>query len=101
MKTASLLALLALSRIVCAAEPSLPKEVKRFLDERKTCDHFRSEPIEGDMPGMKERREYVIDSMYIYCSGTDKRLATLKKRYGEHSKAMRLLNRLDEKIEPH
>jgi hypothetical protein len=49
---------------------------------------------------MKKRREYLVDSMDIYCSGSDRRLAALKKRYKDNRDVMHILNQFDEHIEP-
>jgi len=82
-----------------AADNTLPIEVRNFVAERKICDHFRDEPYEGGTPDLDKRREFVIESLDIYCSGTDKRLAALKKRYKNNKDVMQYLNKYDEHIE--
>ncbi|MGU7775703.1 hypothetical protein ACV229_36810, partial [Burkholderia sp. MR1-5-21] len=77
----------------------LPQEVKSYIAERNICDHFRGEPIEGNSPEQIERREFVVDSLDIYCSGTDKRLAALKRRYKNNRAAMDKLSQYEERIE--
>ena len=78
---------------------SLPPEVKEFIHERDLCDHFRGEPFEGDSPEQIRRREFIFESMEIYCAGTDRRLAALKRRYRDDAESMDLLNRYEETIE--
>ena len=77
----------------------LPDEVTRFLSERKTCEHFLGEPVEGRTLKQRERRDFVADSIDIYCSGTDKRLAALKRRYAKDASVMSVLNVLEDKVE--
>jgi len=82
-----------------AEAQTLPEEVARFLKERKICEHFLGEPVEGRTPEQRERRDFVADSIDIYCSGTDKRLAALKRRYAKNEPVMEALRQLEEKIE--
>ena len=77
----------------------LPEEVARFLEERRTCEHFLGEPVEGRTSEERERRDFVADSIDIYCSGTDRRLAALKHRYAADGAAMAALNALEAKLE--
>ena len=53
------------------------------MADRDACDHFRGEPVEGDTPDQLDRRAFVLESIEIYCAGTDRRLAALQKRYAE------------------
>lgn len=78
---------------------NLPDEVVRFIEERKTCEHFLGEPVEGRTAEQRKRREFVADSIDLYCSGTDKRLAALKRRYAGNATVMAVLRQLEEKLE--
>jgi hypothetical protein len=78
---------------------ALPEDTARFLSERKICEHFLGEPVEGRTLEQQERRDFVADSIDIYCSGTDKRLAALKRRYSKDASIMTILNALEEKLE--
>ncbi len=91
----------ALSVLVALVAPAqaLPDDVARFLSERKTCEHFLGEPAEGRTVEQRERRDFVADSIDLYCSGTDKRLAALKRRYSKDASIVAILNSLDEKLE--
>jgi hypothetical protein len=82
-----------------AASQAVPEEVEAFLRERELCDHFRNEPIEGIGKEADERRSFVLQSLDIYCSGTDKRLAALKRRFASHPNVMSALNEIEESIE--
>ena len=89
-----LAAILLLSSSVSAA--GVPNEVASYVQERELCEHFRQEPFEGQTPEQIERREFLRQSIEIYCSGTDRRLAALKLRYKDNTAALSLL----EKYEP-
>ena len=78
---------------------NLPGEVARFIEERKKCEHFLGEPVEGRTAEQRERRDFVADSIDLYCSGTDKRLAALKRRYAGNARVMALLRPLEAKLE--
>jgi hypothetical protein len=100
LKLAGCLVLLTACSHASALTPQrLPSEVRTFIEERKICDHFRGEPFEGDSPEQVERREFLLDSLDIYCAGTDKRLAALKRRYKANPAVMRRLNEFEERVE--
>jgi hypothetical protein len=71
-----------------ATEDALPAEVSEYIEERKLCDHFRGEPYEG----FPERRIFIIDSLDIYCAGTDRRLKALKRRYRDDERVVSALS---------
>lgn len=93
-----LLCMVTSSGATYAGDGRLPNEVRRFIEDRESCDHFRSEPFEGTSKEMVERREFLIQSVQIYCSGTDRRLAALKARYKNNKSVMSKLNKYEEKI---
>ncbi|WP_052321527.1 hypothetical protein [Ralstonia sp. A12] len=100
LKFSGCLILLSASSHASALTPQrVPSEVRAFIQERNTCDHFRGEPAEGDSPEQVERREFLLDSFDIYCAGTDKRLAALKRRYKANPAVMRRLNQFEEHVE--
>jgi hypothetical protein len=84
---------------VSAGNVALPPEVQSFISDRDTCDHFRGEPVEGTSPEQIKRREFVAESLEIFCAGTDRRLAALKKRYKNNSEVTKRLNQYEENIE--
>lgn len=89
---------LSLTTSASAAEVALPPEVERFVADRDACDHFRGEPYEGDSPEQVERRKFVFESLDIYCSGADKRLAALRKRYKDNKAVMERLSKYEDTI---
>ena len=91
-----LLLLLALSS---PPTPAIPSEVVAFVADRDACEHFRGEPIEGDSQEQVERRAFVQESLDIYCSGTDHRLAALRKRYAGNPAVMSALVGYEQVIE--
>ena len=77
----------------------LPPEVATFIVERDTCEHFRGEPFEGSSVEQVERRTFIQQSLDIYCAGTDRRLAALKKRFAGNASAMLALGHYELAIE--
>lgn len=99
MKTLAVLAMmLAGSPAPCQAQ-SLPPEVRAFIAERRTCEHFLGEVHEGDTPERAARQRFVSDSIDIFCAGTDKRLAALRRRFEGNDTVLRELKPFEEKIE--
>lgn len=78
------------------ADETLPPDVQRFVDRREGCDHTRGEaPEPGDRQAMKD----IARQMKTLCTGTDKALARLKKKYASNPSAMRRLNEFETTIE--
>jgi hypothetical protein len=90
---------IALATVAHAGDHPLPPEVATFIQDRDACDHFRDEPHEGDSPEQTERRAFIFESLEIYCPGTDRRLAALKKRYKNNTEVLKRLNDYEDKIE--
>ena len=80
------------SAAVASGSSTLPPEVESYIADRELCEHFRQEPADGGTPEQDKRREFVRESIEIYCAGTDRRLAALKRRYVSNSA---VLSRLD------
>jgi len=79
-----------------AAETRLPADVAKFAEQREGCDHFRGEfPDPPDEQRMREI-EHEIRKL---CTGTDKKLAQLKRKYGKNQAVMKRLNEFEDKIE--
>lgn len=87
--------------MVAGNNQDLPAEVASFIEERNTCEHFLGEPYEGEGASaeMEERREFIFESYEIYCAGTDRRLAALRKRYRDNPVVLERLKKYEEKIE--
>jgi predicted oxidoreductase len=67
------------------AEP-LPRDVQKFVDRRVDCDHVR-------------RIKELPRELGKLCTGTDKELAQLKRKYAANSTIMQILNQFDTGIE--
>lgn len=94
------LVLLAFSSAAVASDgTTLPPEVQSYIADRELCEHFREEPADGGTSEQNKRREFVRESIEIYCSGTDRRLAALKKRYAENSVIRSRLGKYEPAIE--
>lgn len=76
----------------------LPPDVDAFVRDREMCDHFRGEPTEGSGREEVARRDYVRGSVEIYCPGTDRRLAALKRRYAGDPAIVKVLASYDDRI---
>jgi len=79
---------------------NLPAEVKSFVDQRDGCDHFRGEPWDGgDDPDVKERREFIFQNIKELCTGADRRLRELRKKYRNDKVITELLKGYEDRIE--
>lgn len=78
------------------ADPAqLPKEVQRFIDRREGCDHMRGEDGDGD----QQRQKEILRELDRYCTGTDKALARLRKKYAENPAVIARLKDFEDVIE--
>ncbi len=94
------LVLLALISSINSWAQPIPKDVTSFVDTRKTCDHFQSEPWDpGDEPEVKERREFLFKMTKKYCAGTDRRLSSLRKKYRNNNRVLTILKGFEDSIE--
>ena len=72
-----------------------PVEVKKFLERRESCDHWRGES------GYDTERQADIDwAICQSCQGTDAELASLKRKYKAYVDVMGSLGELEAEIEP-
>lgn len=71
-----------------------PREVTTFMVDRDGCDHFR-----GEEPYDAERRAYIAENIAELCSGTDAKLATLRRRYAGDQSVTAALRGYEERIE--
>lgn len=79
-----------------AAEPRLPSDVVRYLAQREGCEHFR-----GDFPDPpdKQRMKEIEREIRSLCTGIDKKLAWLKRKYARNPLVLKRLNEFEENIE--
>lgn len=78
----------------------LPADVRAFIDDRDSCDHFRSEPWpETDSTDDRDRRRALIEGVRMNCGGTDARLAELRQRYAADSQVIAVLAEFEARVE--
>lgn len=97
-----LLQLLVILGLVCPsfAAKKFPADVQAFTNDRDGCDHFRGEPWDlGDDPDIKERREFIFKNIRELCTGTDKKLASLRKKYRNDPAVIKHLRQYEDRIE--
>ncbi|WCP12622.1 hypothetical protein sphantq_01024 [Sphingobium sp. AntQ-1] len=71
-----------------------PQEVTSFMVGRDGCDHFR-----GEEPHDAERRAYIAENIAELCSGTDAKLAMLRRRYAGDRSVTAALRGYEDRIE--
>lgn len=71
-----------------------PAEVTAFMVDRDGCDHFR-----GEEPYDAERRAYLEQSIVELCTGSDAKLAGLRRRYAADKDVIAALGGYEERIE--
>ncbi len=71
-----------------------PDEVTDFMVARDSCDHFR-----GEEPYDSERRAYLDENIRTLCTGTDVKLAVLRKRYAKDADVISALKDYEKTIE--
>lgn len=78
------------------AQDKLPPDVAKYVEQREGCDHFRGEiPDPPDAQRVKETEREIRK----LCTGTDKKLEQLKRKYAKNQAVLKRLNEFDEKIE--
>lgn len=78
------------------AQDKLPPDVVKYVEQREGCEHFRGEvPDPPDAQRMKE----IERETHKLCTGTDKKLAQLKRKYAKNQAVLKRLNEFEEKIE--
>jgi hypothetical protein len=79
------------------AATELPKDVEKFIVKRESCDHFRGEV---SSPGDKQRVRQLQLAVQKWCTGTDRYLAQLKKKYANDESITHRLAEFEANIEP-
>lgn len=79
-----------------AAEERLPTDVAKYVEQREGCDHFRGEVAD---PPDAQRMRQIEREIRNLCTGADKKLDTLKRKYAKNQAIMTRLNEFDENIE--
>lgn len=77
-----------------AQTTAFPYEVTSFMVDRDSCDHFRGEePYDG------ERRAFLAQNIAELCTGTDAKLAMLRRRYAGNASVIAALRGYEDRIE--
>ena len=92
--TAFAVSLVLSTQIGMSKAADLPMDVRNFLEQREGCDHLRGEY------GDDEARQYEINKNTCeLCQGTDKALASLKRKYRKNEDVSASLKALQPKVE--
>jgi hypothetical protein len=77
-----------------------PHEVRAFIDQRDSCDHFRGEPVPepADDPGGERRRE-IETALRKLCTDSDAELLRLRTRYRDDADVSAALETVQSRIE--
>ena len=79
-----------------AVEQSLSADVTNYVEQREGCDHFRGEvPDPPDARRMKE----IEQEIRKLCTGPDKNLSKLKRKYAKDPAILKRLNEFEENVE--
>ncbi|BDT56510.1 hypothetical protein MasN3_00040 [Massilia varians] len=79
-----------------AAEARLPSDVAKYVEQREGCDHFRGAIPD---PSDEQRMQEVKREIRKLCTGTDKKLQQLKRKYAKNQAVLKRLNEFEEQIE--
>ena len=88
MNLTVLIGYLAIVSVHSHAAGKLPLDVERFVAKREGCDHMRGEIPE---PNQKARMREVQREIRRLCTGANKQLSKLKKKYAANSQIMAAL----------
>jgi len=79
---------------VAANSAPLPADVISFTLQRDECDHFRGEEAYD-----AEREADISFKLKETCTGTDKALANLRKKYADQQSIFETLKKYEDNIE--
>jgi hypothetical protein len=96
MKKLLLLLFFASSTVRSHADGTLPTDVENYVSKRQGCDHMRGEIPE---PHQKARMREVEREIRRLCTGTDKQLNKLRKKYAGDQRAMAALDEFEPDVE--
>jgi hypothetical protein len=85
---------LLIAAAAAGATDALPADVRAFQKTRESCEHFM-----GEEPYDAERKQFIDAALARFCTGTDARLAALKRKYARNKPVMRVLTGYAAKIE--
>ena len=73
---------------------AMPSDVLAFVSQRDECEHWL-----GEEPYDNERGKEISDAINATCTGTDKKLSALRRKYKDHPAALETLAQYDNNIE--
>ncbi len=76
------------------APEGLPRDVRAFVARHEACEHFL-----GEEPYDAARARELARNVKSLCTGSDAKLARLKRKYAGHAAIMDVLLRLDPDLE--
>jgi hypothetical protein len=77
-----------------AAAPNRGLAIANFTTHRDLCDHFR-----GEEPYDAARASEIAAKVKRYCTGTDRELRRLRKRYAHNPRVLQRLSAYEDTIE--
>ncbi len=90
----SVLLVVSLLHYNTMANGNFPRDMNDFIADRELCDYFRTQE-----PNDKEQENFYKKNTERFCSGSDKKLAELKKKYKQREDFIEKLNEFDSNIE--
>jgi hypothetical protein len=90
---------LAIALAACAwpaqtGTSALPADVAAFIQRRDACDHLR-----GEEPYDAARAAELKRGLAENCTGTDRELAALRRKYAAQARVMKRLSRYEDQVE--
>lgn len=73
---------------------AMPSDVRAFVDKREVCEHWLGEASYDD-----ERAKEISNALQDNCTGTDKKLSALRRKYKDQPVVLEALAPYDDKIE--
>ena len=77
-----------------ASSNALPAKVVTFMERRDMCDHFRGEDADD-----ADRKAQINAKAIEYCTGTDKALQQLRRKYTNDPEVIFALSSYEDNIE--
>lgn len=92
----ALIVCVTLLALQASATEKLPADVRDFIANREGCDHMRGEVPD---PPDKQRMDELKREIQKLCTGTDRKLARLKRKYAFNRAVIGKLNEFEPQIE--
>jgi hypothetical protein len=96
MKKSVLLVCIAVLALHASATEKLPPDGRTFIADREGCDHLRGEVPK---PLDKQRMKELKGEIQTLCTGMDRKLTQLKRKYATNRTVMKRLGEIEPEIE--